>query len=170
MTRSQKVVLIALALILVLFVLVIWHGATRPACAGTAARKQPECRAGGGIRGIAALTSPFAPGVKLPKPSYTVAPNASVEVTIPAAPDKMRRLKLKLAEGSAAQLSLANARPDRDPDPDGMAKQRDISRNSLPFYDDDHVQQRTMTLVVTDMGGQLTMRCTGSTRCVFEGE
>lgn len=170
MTRSQKVMLAVLALTVVVFALVLWRGAAQPGCIGKPARDQPECKAGGGIKGLGSLTSSFAKGLKLPQPSYAVAANASVEVAIPAASDEMRSLKLKLAEGSAAQLSLVNARPDQDSDPDGMAKQRNEARNKLPYYDDDHVLQRAMTFVVTDKGGRLTMRCTGSSRCVFEGE
>jgi hypothetical protein len=170
MTRSQKVMLAVLALIVVVFALVMWRGAAQPACIGTAAHTQPECKAGGGIKGLGSLTSSFAKGLKLPKPSYAVAPGASAEVTFPAASEEMRSVKVKLAQGASAQLSLVNVLPDKNTDRDGMPKQRDIDRNGLPFFDDDHVLQRTMTLVVTEMGGKLTMHCTGSSRCVFEGE
>lgn len=170
MTRSQKVVLIGLALIVVLFALVTWHGAAQPDCIGPHADAAPGCRPGGGIKSLGRLTSPFAKGMKLPQPSYAVAANTPSYVTIPAAAEKMRSLKIRLSEGSAAQLSLANAAPDEDSDPEGMAKQRVESRNRLPYYDDEHVLQRVMTLVVTDKGGLLTMHCTGPTRCVFEGQ
>ena len=167
MTRSQKLMLLALALIAVVFALVIWHGATRPACVDEVPPSQPGCKPGGGIKSLGALTAPFTKSLKLPQPSYPVAPNTSVSVVIPAASDDMRSLKVKLAEGSAAQLSLANVRPDKDTHPEHIARQRALSRNSLPFQDDDHVLQRTMTLVVTDLGARLTMRCTGASRCVF---
>ena len=48
MTRSQKVVLVVLALLAVLFALVTWHGAKQPACAGRSALDKPECKPGGG--------------------------------------------------------------------------------------------------------------------------
>ena len=170
MTRSQKVVLVGFALIVMLFALITWHGTAQPACAERAARIEPQCKPGSFIKALSGLASWLSTGVKLPKQSYAVAVNARVDVAIPAASDKLRSLRVKLTQGSAAQLSLVNVRPDEDSDPDGMAKQRDESRNKLPYANEDGALQITMTFVVTDKGGRLTMHCTGSSPCVFEGE
>ena len=166
MTRSQKVMLVGLIALVLLFILVMARGLTQPKCLYKPERDTPRCQPGGGMKGLGALTSPFARGLKLPQASYIVAPNAEFSVSIPATSDKMRSLKMKLTEDSTGGLKLVNVRPD-----DGdMKDQTDETKNKLPRYDDDNVLVRTKTLVVTEQGARLTMYCTGSTRCLFETE
>lgn len=166
MTRTQKMMLVGLIVLVLVFILVTARGLTQPACLDKLERDTPRCKPGGGMKGLGALTAPFAKGLKLPQASYTVAPNADLSVNIPATSDKMRSLKMKLTEGSAGALRLVNLTPD-----DGdMKDQSDEKKNTLPRYDDDNALVRTKTLVVTEQGARLTMYCTGSTRCRFETE
>ncbi len=141
-----------------------WHGAGQPDCDGAQA-STASCQPGAGTRALGNLLAPLSAGVKLPQKSYSVAPNASVDVEIPVASADMRSLKITLAEGNGARLRLVNVKPD----PNSLADQRDLDKGRLPSDAADASSRMTRTYVVTAQGATLTMQCLGSVRCVFQG-
>lgn len=166
MTRSQKIVLVGLGVLLALFVVVLLYGGTQPGCEGATPRSGPPCKAGSGMQLLGKLTSPLARGVKLPQKRYEVVPGGQAVATIDAASDDMRTLRLRLVEGGGAQVGLRN----RTPDTGERADQAEPTKNPIPYDAEDRDKQRVRLFVVTPAGAMLTMKCIAAPRCVFAAE
>ena len=166
MTRSQKIVLVCLGVLLALFVVVLLYGGTQPPCKEATPESGPPCKAGSGMDLLGALTSPLAGGIELPQKQYAVAPGGQAQATIPSASDKMRTLRLRLVEGGGAAVGLLNRLPDTGRSRD----QIDPVNNRIPHDDKNPDKRRLQLFVVTEAGATLTMKCTAAPRCVFAAE
>lgn len=162
MTRTQKIVVVALALVVLLFAWVTWHGAHQPACPGGPS-SDAACQPGAGTRAIATLLAPFGGGVQLPQKTVNVPFDALETVKIPPSSDEMRRLNVTLVSGAQGAVGLVNVAPSTL----APASQGDEAR--LPDPTADASARMSRTYVVTSQGATLKLRCLVRAGCVFEG-
>ena len=164
MSRSQKIVFFALALILVLFVVVVGYGTTQPDCAGSAQECASKNPASKGMASLGSLFGSTGNHVTLPQPSYTLRPGAGVEIAVPAA-KSLSVLKISLDKGDASHVAYA------DHDPTGLPH----AANAAPSDQDGELpgdaaspdDPRVASFTITKAGGTLTVTCKGSVPCVI---
>jgi len=162
MSRSQKIVLIALALIALAFVALVVRGQMRPSCEGRDADCAKGYEPGDTMRFFGKLLSDASPKVKLPQPRYTVQDKTRLSIDIAPADDKIRTLKVRLTQGTA-RLNVVSAPGDKgDIDLADQAKPTGLPREASAVDD-----QRTLSFVVTRGGGVLTVDCAAGP-CVIE--
>ena len=112
MSRSQKIVLIALGAMLLAFVAVVIYGQTRPRCEGDREACAKSYEPGGTVKALGKLFgSRSSAVVVLGEDRYTIAPGGGREIPVPSSDSAVRTLKLKLEAGEAVTLVYTNAAP-----------------------------------------------------------
>jgi hypothetical protein len=162
MTRAQKIALIGLATLAVLFIAALTVGQLQPSCPG----RPPTCAAsyqpGAAMQKVGRWLAWGAPTALLPQPRYVVPAQGQVQIHIAPATDKMRTLKLHLTQGGPMQLSLLDQGP-VNPDLADQAK-----GSTLPRAAQNPADPRSQSFVVSAAGAQLILQCQGSSPCTVE--
>jgi hypothetical protein len=160
-TRSQKVVFVGLGLVLLLFVLLVVWGQTRPVCKGGDKECAKGYEPGAGIKGLKALFGGAGARIELAQKSYALAPGGSMSLTVPDAKTEMRTLKLRMDSGVRADLTLVNL--------DGAPKTPDLAKQheTLPIDSDAKgvTDPRSLSFAVTKGGAKLTIGCGSAAAC-----
>ena len=161
MSPGQKRVLIALALLVLVFIAVILWGQTRPACSGSALKCSKDYRPGGGIKALGGLFSRLGPKIELPQKRYELKSTGSLQIGIGPSSDKIRTLKLRAVQG-AIELSATTLNKADDPD---LSDQKEPTL--LPREADDFEERQRLAFAFPSGGGQLTIKCR-TPPCVVE--
>jgi hypothetical protein len=162
MTRQQKVVLIALAGVLLVFALVLLRGGLQNGdCRGADTKKcsdnyiaqsnasQSEGEGGGLKATFGDWLAPLAPKVKLPKDAF-VLPGGSFSVPVAADEKPFRVGRMRLMSGAAAKLFYRDTGTASEKPDSGLHEQRlDLSSDKTPEG----------TFVATRQGGVLIITC-----------
>lgn len=161
MSRQQKLVLLALALLAVVFAVLIGWGQIRPGCG--AQDKRPTCKPGAGVKALRKLFSGAGPKVELPQQRYALDKPGSVQVDIGPSSDTIRTLKLKRVQG-AFKLNLVNAPVQNGPDIKDQDKDAPLPRDA-----EDPEERNLQTFAVTGGGGRLSITCV-TAPCAIEAQ
>ena len=160
MTRSQKGVLIVLALLLLLLAALIVWGQARPACTDC---NGFDYRPGAAMKAIGSLFLSKRNRVELPQKRYQLGADQTLLVDIAKFDGDMRTLKLRRIQG-AMQLSVHVNPRAGDVKLGEQAKPASLPRDA----DDPEDRQRT-AYAVTGAGARLVITCTAAP-CVLETE
>jgi hypothetical protein len=151
MTRAQKVTIVGLVLLLLLFVLVTVRGARQPGDCGGPERCADRYEPSSLTTTAGRWLSPLAPRVALERKRFV----GPVSFAVPPADKPFRVLKLRLAQGAAARVvytDLASA---------GDSPLREQTLDLRAGGD-----KREGSLTATRGGGTATLQCVGS--CTVE--
>lgn len=164
MNRTQKTVVVTLAVIALLCLAVLARGLAQPACKGTPRQCAEGYAPGDGIQALGRLFSSAGPRIRLPRKRFEFNTAGTVGVDIEPRKDesgRMRTLKLRQVQG-VIHLSLLNAVPDPDLD-----KQKEPT--PLPRTASEPDDRHTLSFAVTHGGARLTIECVQAP-CVLESE
>jgi hypothetical protein len=161
MTRSQKGVLIVMALLLLLLVALIVWGQARPEFS---ASDKADYRPGAAMKAIGSLFSSKRNRVELPQKRYQLGANQTLLVEIAKFDGDMRTLKLRRVQG-AMQLGVHVTPRKGDIDLSRQASEE----KTLPREADDPEDRQRMAYAVTGAGARLKITCTAAP-CILETE
>ncbi|MDH3460421.1 MAG: hypothetical protein OEM00_05475 [Burkholderiaceae bacterium] len=158
MTRSQKIALIALGVVSVLFVGFVLYGrGQQPSsdCKGTEGKEACANEHKQAIKRMRSVFSAAGPSIELPEPRYAIAAKGVRKVTVPAGSESMRTLKLRLESGTV-KLTYVNTLPDTD---------KNLRKQGTDGVELPRRGESETSFAVTKKGGTLTMLCRGEAPC-----
>lgn len=165
MTRTQKLTLIALAVIGLLFALSVGLGLTSP---GGCDRSPRECAEShpppSGIRSLGAMLGGLGPRAVIEPARREMAQGERADLAVPADPkaDSPRTLTLVLRQGQRASLEFHERDPARNP---VKEEQQQTLPRSVASKDEDPMRA---SFTVSPAGGSVEVFCLSGPRCVIE--
>lgn len=155
MSRSQKMVIVVLALLVLVFALIMVRGATQPGHCGGPRLCAQSYQPSGLTTTFGAWLAPLAPKVDLAQDRFSASSGNSVTLDVPPADKAFRMLRLRLAQGAAARVVYVDF---------ASAQDSPLREQKLDLVAAEDKLEGTLT--ATRQGGTATLQCVGN--CAVE--